>query len=67
VTKDVDGTLVPPPGENIISCPHCHHPRYYVLVGNEGTPMDGRVARIACAHCGEEVSWNRDDYTDPEV
>jgi hypothetical protein len=62
ITSAPDGTLVPPPGETLISCPVCRHPRYHVTVGEPGTQMDGLVRRLACAHCGNEVSWGADDY-----
>jgi hypothetical protein len=51
ITTDADGNLVPPPGENFISCGECNHPRWYVLHTN----ATDEPARIACAHCGNEV------------
>ena len=46
-----DGTLVPPKGENFISCGECGHPSWYVLHYDE---LDTQ-SRTACAHCGNEV------------
>lgn len=51
VTWAEDGTMVPPPLENIISCGECHHPRWYVLHYN----ANDRTSRYVCAHCGNEV------------
>lgn len=60
ITRADDGTLVPPPGENFVSCGECHHPRWYVLHHDDGaTP-----ARIACAHCGNEVVSIRLDHAE---
>lgn len=64
VTRDASGTMIPPSGENFISCAHCHHPRYFVLMGDADTPMADLVKRLACGHCGEEVSFGPDDYTE---
>lgn len=64
MTKDASGSLVPPPGETLISCPVCRHPRYYVTVGEPGKRMADLVARLSCAHCGNEVSWGSDDYAE---
>lgn len=61
VTRGPNGALVPPPGETLISCPVCSHPRYYVLVGTADTPLAGLVARLSCAHCGNEVAFAGDD------
>lgn len=60
ITTADDGTLVPPPGENFISCGECNHPRWYVLHHN----ADDSPARLACAHCGNEVKMLR--VTHPE-
>jgi hypothetical protein len=62
ITTNADGIQVPPPGESIISCAVCHHPRYFVCVGDTGTPSDGLPIRLACGHCGNEVSFSRDDW-----
>jgi hypothetical protein len=51
IVTDADGILQPPPGENIISCGECNHPRWHVL---HYTATD-QHSRIACAHCGNEV------------
>ena len=51
ITTAPDGTMVPPKGENFISCGECHHPTWYVLHHD----ADDRPARTACAHCGNEV------------
>jgi len=55
ITLDSEGVMVPPEGENIISCGECHHPRWYVLLNN----ADETPARYACAHCGNEVVFHR--------
>ena len=46
-----DGTLVPPSGENFISCGECDHPQWFVLQDN----ATERTTRFACSHCGNEV------------
>ena len=46
-----DGTLVPPAGENFISCGECNHPQWYVLQNN----VTEQTTRFACSHCGNEV------------
>lgn len=51
VKRDADGIMVPPFGENFVSCGECGHPRWYVLHTN----ADDQLARYACAHCGNEV------------
>ena len=51
ITIDGEGLMVPPPGENIISCGECSHPRWYVLFYN----ANESPSRYACAHCGNEV------------
>lgn len=51
ITTAPDGTMQPPPGETIISCGECQHPRWYVLLRE----ADNNPARFACAHCGNEV------------
>lgn len=51
ITTAPDGTLVPPPGENFVSCGECNHPRWYVLHNN----VTDQLSRYACAHCGNEV------------
>ena len=51
ITTDAEGMLVPPPGENLISCGECNHPQWFVLHHN----AYDRQSRIACAHCGNEV------------
>lgn len=51
IKMDADGNLVPPPGENFISCGECHHPTFHVLLHNSGNTN----SRIACAHCGNEI------------
>ena len=51
ITTDAEGILVPPYGENFISCGECKHPRWYVL----HTDADDQISRVACAHCGNEV------------
>lgn len=61
ITTNAEGIQVAPPNETIISCPICHHPRYFVCVGDGGS-MDRMPVRLACAHCGNEVSYSRDDY-----
>lgn len=55
ITLDAEGIMVPPEGENIISCGQCHHPRWYVLLNN----ADETPSRYACAHCGNEVVMHR--------
>jgi hypothetical protein len=55
ITLDAEGIMVPPEGENIISCGECHHPRWYVLFNN----ADETPSRYACAHCGNEVVVHR--------
>jgi hypothetical protein len=55
ITLDAEGIMVPPDGENIISCGQCHHPRWYVLHNN----ADDMPSRYACAHCGNEVVMHR--------
>jgi len=55
ITLDAEGIMVPPAGENIISCGECHHPRWYVLFNN----VDEMPARYACAHCGNEIVMHR--------
>ena len=47
-----DGTLIPPPGENFVSCGECSHPTWFVLHHNDSD----RTSRYACAHCGNEVA-----------
>lgn len=51
ITKNADGVLVPPPGENFISCGECNHPTWHVLHYNDIE----QTSRYACAHCGNEV------------
>jgi hypothetical protein len=51
ITKDPDGVLVPPPGENFVSCGECNHPRWYVLHSD----ATDQTSRYACAACGNEV------------
>jgi hypothetical protein len=51
VTYAPDGTLIPPEGENLISCGECNHPRWYIFHRNETDDL----ARYSCAHCGNEV------------
>ena len=46
-----DGTLIPPPGENFISCGECAHPTWFVLHFDNSN----HTSRMACAHCGNEV------------
>ena len=55
ITLDAEGVMVPPEGENIISCGQCHHPRWYICLRND----DETPARWACAHCGNEVVMHR--------
>lgn len=55
ITLNADGVMVPPPGENFVSCGECDHPRWYVLHAN----ADDVPARFACAHCGNEVKMLR--------
>ena len=55
ITFDAEGVMVPPPGENFVSCGECNHPRWYVLHTN----ADDVPARFACAHCGNEVKLLR--------
>jgi len=52
ITKDADGVLVPPTGENFISCGECNHPTWHVLHYND----TDQTSRYACAHCGNEVA-----------
>jgi hypothetical protein len=52
ITQDADGVLVPPPGENFISCGECNHPTWHVLHHND----TDTTSRYACAHCGNEVA-----------
>jgi hypothetical protein len=51
ITKDAEGVLVPPKGENFISCGECAHPHWFVLHHNNTEQM----SRMACSHCGNEV------------
>lgn len=51
IQLDEEGTMIPPYGENFVSCGECHHPRWFVLHTN----ADNRLTRMACAHCGNEV------------
>lgn len=62
ITIGEDGNMLAPPNETIISCSVCHHPRYFVCVGDTGSPLDRLPVRLACAHCGNEVSFARDDW-----
>lgn len=55
ITLDAEGIMVPPEGENIISCGQCHHPRWYILFNN----ADEQPSRYACAHCGNEIVMHR--------
>jgi hypothetical protein len=55
ITLDAEGIMVPPEGENIISCGQCHHPRWLILFNN----ADETPSRYACAHCGNEVVVHR--------
>lgn len=55
ITIDAEGMMVPPPGENLISCGECNHPRWYVFNFND---ID-MPARFACAHCGNEIKMHR--------
>jgi hypothetical protein len=55
ITLSPSGVMIPPEGENIISCGECHHPRWYVLHHNK----DDTPARYACASCGNEVKFIR--------
>jgi len=55
IKLDADGVMVPPEGENFISCGECHHPRWYCLNRND----DDSISRLACAHCGNEVIQHR--------
>lgn len=55
ITLDGEGIMVPPEGENIVSCGECHHPRWYLLFHNN----DESPSRYACAHCGNEVVVHR--------
>lgn len=56
IRKGPDGSLVPPTGENFISCGECHHPHFHVLNHNND---DGVPARLACSHCGNEIIVHR--------
>ena len=47
-----DGTLIPPPGENFISCGECNHPTWFVLHRD----ADDTTSRYACSHCKNEVA-----------
>jgi hypothetical protein len=51
ITKNKDGVLVPPAGENFVSCGECHHPHWFMLHRND----DDSIARFACTHCGNEL------------
>jgi hypothetical protein len=51
IKTDANGNLVPPPGENFISCGECNHPLWHVLHHN----ADHTQSRVACSHCGNEV------------
>lgn len=46
-----DGVLIPPPGENFVSCGECSHPTWFVL-HHDATDAQ---SRLACSHCGNEV------------
>lgn len=49
-----DGLLHAPPGEVMISCGECGHPRWHVTV----RPPDDAPGRYACAACGNEIIWH---------
>ena len=51
ITTAPDGSLVPPKGENFISCGECNHPQWFVLHDN----ATEQLTRYACSHCGNEV------------
>lgn len=51
ITKAADGTLIPPKGENFVSCGECAHPTWFVLHHD----ADDSQSRMACAHCGNEL------------
>lgn len=51
VTIDADGRVVAAPGESIIACGVCGHPRFYVFHHTD----TGRQSRLSCAHCGNEL------------
>lgn len=59
VTLDGEGNLVPPKGENIISCGECNHPRWYILHHD----ADDSPARYVCAHCSNEIKVLRVTHT----
>jgi hypothetical protein len=57
ITRAPDGVLIPPEGENFMSCGECAHPSFHVLNFNDD---DGGVpARLACSHCGNEIKLHR--------
>lgn len=58
ITKNAEGVLVPPPGETIISCGECFHPRWIVTMPavDDGTAVP---CRLACAACGNEMIFHR--------
>lgn len=51
ITTGPDGVLIPPPGENFVSCGECSHPTWFVL-HDDSTDAQ---SRLACSHCGNEV------------
>jgi len=51
IKTGTDGVLIPPAGENFVSCGECNHPTWFVLHHN----ADDTQSRIACGHCGNEV------------
>lgn len=50
-----DGTMIPPAGENFISCGERNHPTWFVLHHD----ADDTPSRTACSHCGNEVKMLR--------
>jgi hypothetical protein len=51
IVADAEGNLIPPKGENFISCGECSHPTWFVLHYD----VTDTQSRMACAHCGNEV------------
>lgn len=51
ITKDAEGFLVAPPGETIIRCGECNHPRWHITIRE----ADEQPARFSCAYCGNEL------------
>jgi hypothetical protein len=51
IRKAPDGVLIPPKGENFVSCGECSHPQWHILHDDATDTTTG----YACSHCGNEV------------